>query len=191
VQLHKVLEQLSLSDETKETIAKLPVLHGGIAIIGKIPYLSKNRLAAEAAAKLEEVYQALTESGVHEHIVIDMGVLRGLDYYTGVVFEGYSPELGYGLVGGGRYDNLIEQFGFQTPAVGFAVGLERLALVMPVPPSDRRRCIVGGLSFTNMQAQAEELRLLGCIAELDLEGLSQAELIEKWEQQEVEIFFTD
>lgn len=191
VQLHKVLAQLPLTDETKETIAKLPVLHGSIDIIEKIPYLDNNRAAVQAAGKLKQIYQALADSGAGEHIVIDMGVLRGLDYYTGVVFEGYSPELGYGLLGGGRYDNLMEQFGFQAPAVGFAVGLDRLALVMPVPQADRKRCIVGGQDFIKMQAKAEELRRQNYIAELDLEGLSRTRLLEKWNGQGAEVIFID
>ncbi len=107
----------------KEAIASLPVLHGGLEVIKRIPYIERNRAASAAVQELLQVYDALGHYGVLDDIVIDLGVLRRLDYYTGLVFEGYSPDLGYGLLGGGRYDRLLEQFGFSCPATGFAVGM--------------------------------------------------------------------
>jgi ATP phosphoribosyltransferase regulatory subunit len=93
VELSRLLESLAISDELKETIARLPVLHGNLDVIKKIPYVEKNRQTAAEVKELIMVYDALKLFGVEDKIVVDMGVLRGLDYYTGVVFEGYSPEL--------------------------------------------------------------------------------------------------
>lgn len=103
----------------------------GWKLLNKIPYLEQHSITEQAVKDLLHVYEALEDYGVAEHIVIDMGVLRelDLDYYTGVIFEGYSPELGYGLLGGGRYDNLMGQFGLPCPATGFALGMDRLALI--------------------------------------------------------------
>ncbi|MFC1517691.1 ATP phosphoribosyltransferase regulatory subunit [Candidatus Margulisiibacteriota bacterium] len=53
-----------------------------------------------------------------------------IDYYTGMVFECYVPELGYPIGTGGRYDNLVEKFGRKMPAVGFALGLGRILLAL-------------------------------------------------------------
>ncbi len=184
VELHSVLEKMAIADEIKETIAKLPILHGGMEIIEKLPYLNKTMLGVDAVTKLEQVYEALKQSGVAEHIVIDMGVLRGLEYYSGIVFEGYSPDLGYGLLGGGRYDNLLEQFGFSAPAVGFAAGLDRLALVMPKQAPAKKRYIIGGSDYVKMLAKAEELRLENSIAVIDFESLSFEQLLEKYRSAE-------
>ncbi|MGI5920379.1 MAG: ATP phosphoribosyltransferase regulatory subunit [Syntrophomonadaceae bacterium] len=179
VELSRVLEKLPVDDRLKDTISRLPVLHGDIGILNKVPYIESNRNAAQAAAELLDVYEALKIFHVEDNIVIDMGVLRGLDYYTGVVFEGYSPDLGYGLLGGGRYDNLLGQFGFACPATGFAVGMDRLALVLDNKEEEPRRYIVGGKDLKAMVKKADELRQQGCVVELDLLSHSRQMLEEK------------
>jgi ATP phosphoribosyltransferase regulatory subunit len=176
VELSRVLEGLDIKDAIKESIALMPVLHGGLEVLNRIPYAEHNRQAAEALGELEKVYQALKVCGVIDHIVLDLGVLRGLDYYTGVVFEGYSPDLGYGLLGGGRYDNLMGHFGFNRPATGFALGLDRLALVIDHPQELPRRFLVGGVDFATVVAEADRLRQQGCIVEMDVEGCSKEQL---------------
>ncbi|WP_054692161.1 ATP phosphoribosyltransferase regulatory subunit [Syntrophomonas palmitatica] len=176
VALSAFLENAPMEDILKETLASLPVLHGGIEVLQKLPYLEQNREANKSVQELLEVYELLKVCGVIDNIVIDMGVLRGLDYYTGMVFEGYSPDLGYGLLGGGRYDNLMGQFGFPLPATGFALGLDRLALVLKQREEETQRFLVGGTDFSAVLTRAEELRAAGYIAELDVEGLSREEL---------------
>jgi len=181
VELSRRLEALALPDELKETIARLPILHGGLEILKKIPYVEKNRGAAQAAEELLQVYAALQAYGVEDHIVIDMGVLRELEleYYTGVIFEGYSPELGYGLLGGGRYDNLLGQFGFDCPATGFALGMDRLALVLANQEAAAPHYLLGGKNLRSMAARADQLRAEGKIVELDVEGASRQVLQDK------------
>ena len=63
-------------------------------IIDKIPYLDRSSQAVEAVRELLKIYEALESFGVTRPIVLDMGVLRGLNYYTGIVFEDYSLDLG-------------------------------------------------------------------------------------------------
>lgn len=167
VELSQILEALPIKDQYKEMIASLPVLHGGPEIIDKIPYLAASPQASAAVSELLRIYEALKTCGVIEHIVLDMGVLRGLDYYTGIVFEGYSPDLGYGLLGGGRYDNLMGQFGFSCPATGFALGLERTALVLKGKMTEPRRYMVGGTNLAGIVKRCDELRAAGFIVEMD------------------------
>ncbi|HNX29856.1 MAG TPA: ATP phosphoribosyltransferase regulatory subunit [Syntrophomonadaceae bacterium] len=183
VELSQVLESLPINERLKETIASLPVLHGGLETIGKIPYLEDSPKAREAVSELLKIYEALNTFGVIEHIVLDMGVLRGLDYYTGIVFEGYSPDLGYGLLGGGRYDNLLGQFGFPCPATGFALGLERTALVLKDKIEEPRRYLVGGTDFQAMVNKCDELRSSGFIAEMDTELRGRGELLKICEKK--------
>jgi ATP phosphoribosyltransferase regulatory subunit HisZ len=61
-----------------------------------------------------------------------------IDYYTGMVFECYVPELGYPLGTGGRYDNLLEKYGARKPAVGFALGLGRILLALDLQRTQYR-----------------------------------------------------
>ncbi len=184
VELYRLLEGLDIDDELKDTIAALPVLHGGLEVIQHIPYVEKNAKASAAVEELIKIYEALKIYGVTSHIVVDMGVLRNLDYYTGLVFEGYSPDLGYGLLGGGRYDNLLGQFGLSCPATGFALHMDRLALVLKCRDEERDHYLVGGDNYPAMITQAEKLREQGYIVEIDLGEHSQAELEQKLEGKE-------
>lgn len=171
VALSALLDGLAIDDGLKESIARLPVLHGGLEILQQVPYLEKNRKAEQAALELKKVYEALQVCGVIGNIVVDMGVLRGLDYYTGIVFEGYSPELGYGLLGGGRYDRLLGEFGLDAPATGFALGMDRLALVLKSQGQEPTRYLIGGNNLPKMVLEADRLRGRGWIVEVEMEGL--------------------
>lgn len=176
VELSRVLEHMPIDDGLKEAIASLPVLHGGLDILQRIPYLEKNRKASGAVEELLQVYEALKVYRVLDSIVIDMGVLRRLDYYTGIVFEGYSPDLGYGLLGGGRYDRLMEQFGFPCPATGFALGMDRLSLVLKCREPEPQHVLVGGQNPGQVAERCEALRQQGLVVEMDLLGRSRDQL---------------
>ncbi|MEQ8202094.1 MAG: ATP phosphoribosyltransferase regulatory subunit [Syntrophomonadaceae bacterium] len=176
VGLTEVLDRLPVDDLLKETIALLPTLHGGLEVLHKLPYIEKNLSSAAAVEELIAIYKALKDMGVEEQVLVDMGILRGLDYYTGVVFEGFSPDLGYGLLGGGRYDRLLSQFGFSCPATGFALGMDRLTLVLKNREEEPPRCLVGGDDWAAMVAAAERLRNEGRIVALDVEGLDRDQL---------------
>jgi ATP phosphoribosyltransferase regulatory subunit len=79
-----------------------------------------------AAAALSEVEAALKlgrRRGLGE-VVVDLGEVRGLGYYTGITFAGYAPGAGSAVAAGGRYDALLARFGRPGPAIGFAVDLE-------------------------------------------------------------------
>lgn len=83
--------------------------------------------------ELKTLYSALRALGVNiDHVPLDLSLIRGLDYYTGPIFETIVDEPAIGsLSGGGRYDNLIEKFSGQSvPAVGGTIGLERIIVVM-------------------------------------------------------------
>ncbi|NLJ72446.1 MAG: hypothetical protein GX333_05490, partial [Syntrophomonadaceae bacterium] len=178
VELHKFLASLAIDDKLKETINKLPVLHGGLDLLEEIPYIESNRGASLAVEELIKVYEALEASKVKDDVVLDMGVIRGLDYYTGIVFEGYAADLGYGLLGGGRYDNLIGQFGYNAPATGFAMGLDRLALVLDAKKDEPPHYLIGGQDYLQLISKCQELRNQGHIVEMDVRGLSRSELAE-------------
>ncbi len=80
--------------------------------------------------ELTAVVETLTAAGLGDRLAIDLGEVRGLDYYTGLVFRAYAPGLGFEVGGGGRYDTLLGRFGRPMPAVGFMLGLDRVALLL-------------------------------------------------------------
>ena len=114
-------------------------------------------------AHFEELQSLLTELNIP--FQVDTGIVRGLDYYTRTVFEFVDKE-GFTLCGGGRYDGLVEQLGAQpTPAVGFAIGLERFILLLQSinaveveNPVDVYFCAVGDEAVRQSMVIAEQLR---------------------------------
>lgn len=128
VGLQELFEEFNIPAPAKERFMQVITTRGGRNVIDTAGKLVSNRKTLEALRVLDSVYAALEAYDVTDYAEIDLGVLRGLDYYTGVVFEGYSAYLGFPILGGGRYDNLLEQFSFTCPATGFALGIERLLL---------------------------------------------------------------
>lgn len=87
--------------------------------------------AVAAVENLQEILELMKQSGAGLEMLIEAGFARGLEYYTGLIFESYVPEMDIALGGGGRYDKLIELFGGEpTPAVGVAPGIDRIVLAM-------------------------------------------------------------
>jgi len=75
---------------------------------------------------LETVYKMLKELEISKYFMIDLGILRDFDYYTGLIFEAYSSNINSILGSGGRYDKLIRKFGLDVPATGFALDIDIL-----------------------------------------------------------------
>jgi histidyl-tRNA synthetase len=117
-------------------ILRLSAINGSNdEILGQVDALvSDNQTGQEGAAKLREILAAVMAVGVYKsRVKIDVSIARGLDYYTGTVFETFLDKLpGIGSVcSGGRYDNLAEQFTAQElPGVGASLGLDRLLAAM-------------------------------------------------------------
>ncbi len=93
--------------------------------------------ALTAIENLEEILDLTIEENATFQIRLEPGFARGLEYYTGMIFEIYVPEMNVALGGGGRYDKLIEIFGGEsTPAAGFALGIDRTALAITIQRPD-------------------------------------------------------
>jgi histidyl-tRNA synthetase len=93
-------------------------------------YVAGYEKAEEAAQNLSEILKLVT-CGANLTVMVDPAFARGLEYYTGMIFEIYIPELEIALGGGGRYNRLIEVFGGEpTPAVGCAHGIDRVAIAL-------------------------------------------------------------
>jgi ATP phosphoribosyltransferase regulatory subunit len=86
--------------------------------------------AAQAVDELRAVVDALRKAGLADRLAVDLAEVRGLDYYTGLVFRVFASGLGFEVGGGGRYDTLLARFGRPLPAVGFMLGLDRVTLLL-------------------------------------------------------------
>jgi ATP phosphoribosyltransferase regulatory subunit len=129
--VREVLQGTSLTAPTVDAIERLTGLAGGLEVILEAERAFAGSPEATAAlVELRAVVDALDDAGLADRLAIDLGEVRGLDYYTGLVFRIFAPGLGFEVGGGGRYDSLLARFGRPLPAVGFMLGLDRVALLL-------------------------------------------------------------
>ncbi|MCL2772905.1 MAG: ATP phosphoribosyltransferase regulatory subunit [Oscillospiraceae bacterium] len=122
------INNLNINENEYEIIRMIPQLFGGYEVIEKARGLAENnREAQNVLDYLYKLYTILDNSGYGEHIIIDLGIVHEIDYYTGLVISGYVDGIGENVLAGGRYDNLIANFGLDLPAVGFAVNINLIA----------------------------------------------------------------
>lgn len=126
VDLNAYLETLSLSSREKTFFQQLPLLAGGEEIFGKAKEICYSSCEIEEVERMETLYQQLKKLGLDAHVSFDFGKIPHLDYYTGIIFEGYVEQIGTQVLSGGRYDNLLKKFGRDLPACGFSVKIDYL-----------------------------------------------------------------
>jgi ATP phosphoribosyltransferase regulatory subunit len=124
VGLEQGLRALEIDDDSIALLLSVPQMRGGADVLH-----GPSGPVAEAVAGMRAILELL-EPQVAERVIFDLGLSRAPGYYTGAVFEVYDPALGMPLGGGGRYDNLLGQFGRSLPAVGFALEVDRLHLAL-------------------------------------------------------------
>ncbi|MGL5512649.1 MAG: ATP phosphoribosyltransferase regulatory subunit, partial [Sporomusa sp.] len=130
VGLGEILAQSGLSQAAQDLLRQIPLLHGQDDMLNNACRLVNNKLSRDALDNLADIRRLLAGYGVDQYVNFDLGIIRDFDYYTGMVFEAYTPGLGFPLCGGGRYDNMLASFGVANPATGFALGIERVLLAL-------------------------------------------------------------
>ncbi|QQK81546.1 ATP phosphoribosyltransferase regulatory subunit [Salicibibacter cibi] len=120
------VDQLEISEADKSRLHQLQRLRGGPEVLDRAKTLAHSSKAHHAINDLEDLWEILKDLGVQDVIQIDLNLVGQIDYYTGIVFEGYGGALGFPLASGGRYDELLEKFGRPASATGFGIRLDRL-----------------------------------------------------------------
>ncbi len=128
VELEELLVASNLTEQQQKAILASNDLRGGKEVLVRAKKLINNKKSKLALENLASVYENLESFGLAEYVTIDLSVVRKFNYYTGTIFEGYTKDLGYTICGGGRYDALVKKFGYPVPAIGFAIGIDRLLL---------------------------------------------------------------
>ena len=172
VGLRVLADQVGLVSKGKEALLAVPLLHGGTEIIEKARAMTTNGQSLRALDNLHAIYRLLQAYGAEEYVKFDLGMIRDFGYYTGMVFEAYTPGLGFPLCGGGRYDRLLSDFGSACSATGFALGIERVMLALErenLKPSAPQKDIYISYAASKREDAirlAEERRMAGEIVEL-------------------------
>lgn len=177
---HLRAHEAELSKDVRERIEINPLRafdaddEGTRGVMASAPTIVE-RLEGEDAEHFAEVRALLKAAGIG--FEIDPTLVRGLDYYTRTIFSFVCDELGAQseVGGGGRYDGLIEQLGGPpTPAVGWAVGIERILLALGEAEEEVGRDAFIAIADASQQRRAlvlaTELRHAGLTAEVDLAG---------------------
>ena len=126
MELRTVLAEFPADAAAAEALLALPRLYGGRGILDEAARLPFPPASRAALANLAEVITVLENYGLAEHVMLDLAEAHAFEYCTGVVFGAFARGLGYQLSNGGRYDDLIGQFGYPCPATGFSFDLERI-----------------------------------------------------------------
>jgi histidyl-tRNA synthetase len=170
------------SDNCFETVQKIKA------------YVSDWDKAKAAAENLGDIVRLIVESGCPVQFV-EPAFARGLEYYTGMIFEIYIPELDIALGGGGRYDRLIEIFGGEaTPAVGCAHGIDRIALALQtqeatVAPDRGKRVLVLAVNDA-LKVEAlkisQQVRQAGAAVEFEVMGRKMGKALEDADKRKID-----
>lgn len=172
VDLANLVESGEADPAVASAIFALPHLRGGQAALAEVRTLLEPLGCTAAIEELEAVYGKLCAEGLEDKLLIDFSAMSSFDYYTGLVFEAYAPGLGSPLGGGGRYDNLLAQYGAgSVPAAGFAFYLEQVMAAITAEEETEERPL--RIAVPKGSLNADSIAALES-AGLDVTGLADA-----------------
>jgi ATP phosphoribosyltransferase regulatory subunit len=128
--LERLVGELAPPPAVGDALLALPTLFGHAEVLEHAAAHARTPRAERALANLSEVYRLLRIYGLADAVLLDLGEVRGFDYYSGMYFEAYVADFGAAVAAGGRYDQMLGRFGYDCPAVGFAFDVARALSVM-------------------------------------------------------------
>ncbi|MBO4687177.1 MAG: ATP phosphoribosyltransferase regulatory subunit [Clostridiales bacterium] len=184
VRIEKTAERLGLSEDAKELLDMISNRFGTYDVIDEFESRVGNETSRAALKNLRAILDALADYELLQYVSIDLGMLRSLDYYTGMIFKGFTYEVGFPILGGGRYNKVVSTFGRELSAVGFSLGINLCLTALrrqdKLPEFVKVDAIVGYADGEGMRkaafATAAALRETGLKVIVDQQHLSEAEL---------------
>ncbi len=158
--LERMVAGLDFDERRKNILMSLPHLTGGREVLEKARKMIRNERSTLALEHLQNVYSIFERLGLDSHLTVDLGEIRGFEYYSGILFRAYVPDLGFEVASGGRYDGLLAEFGHDTPAVGFSFSLDRLEQIVSLANPEPRAETVSTATEVGY-AEAVRLRQAG------------------------------
>lgn len=122
----ELLKERDVNEPYNSRLLKIADMFGNMCSLSEAKTMVNNKRSLDAIQRLEKLNEVLKAYGVAEYISFDLGLLSKYKYYTGVVFKVYTYGVGDAIVKGGRYDNLLSQFGKESPAVGFCMLIDNI-----------------------------------------------------------------
>jgi len=128
--VEEMISSKEISSNLKTIFLNLPELFGTLEKLTFAKSLTKNERAQKAIKRLEDLYSILKIYKLEKYVTFDLGMLSKYNYYTGIIFRAYTYGTGESIATGGRYDNLVGQFGKETPAIGLAIYVDQVMLAL-------------------------------------------------------------
>lgn len=175
VKLESVIAQSDITPAAKDLLLAMPHLTGKADVLDKLQNWNHIQAIRRAVESLRTIYLYLKDFGIQEYVTIDLGILRGFSYYTGVIFEGYLPGIGIPVMEGGRYDSLYADFGMSLAATGFAVNLGIMLEQLTEYELENADVLVYGQSPGAVIKRCREMRKSGKKVEMALGFLTDGE----------------
>lgn len=129
-ELKSLLDEGEIDEVSRTEVLALTRLFGGREVLDRADKLVQNKRSRAALDNLKEVLALLDLHGVADFVTFDLGELRGLDYHTGITFQGFLAGYGQAVCSGGRYDGLMASYGSPAPATGFTFDLLNLLFAL-------------------------------------------------------------
>ena len=131
--LKRIVEQEHISDFYRDKLEKIAALDGEFeSTLQAAQELVINDNMQDAVNELKAIYQIISQNQLAQHIRLDFSIIQDIDYYNGIIFQGYVQKSPSAVLSGGRYDNLLKKFNRDAGAIGFALYLDELSRYYPV-----------------------------------------------------------
>ena len=124
--LSEYISELKMPENIKSIFNEFSSFFGSQEMLDRAEKLTSNPRALEAIDRLRKVYKAISFYEYEKYVSFDLSMINGYDYYTGIVFSGYTYGTGNPVVRGGRYNNLLAKFGKDAPSIGFSIYIDEL-----------------------------------------------------------------
>ncbi|WP_026678376.1 ATP phosphoribosyltransferase regulatory subunit [Fictibacillus gelatini] len=159
----QLIRKLSLRADDSNRLKELLHLRGNREVLQKAEQIVSTEKGQKALKELGHLLDVLDVHGVKDYITFDFTLISHMHYYTGIVFEGYTSGFGFPIASGGRYDQLLKEFGRSGDAIGFGVHLDDLTEALNVIQDDQVEvCIIYSKEKRNQAIKmAEEKRKEG------------------------------
>ncbi|MHB1483436.1 MAG: ATP phosphoribosyltransferase regulatory subunit [Saccharofermentanales bacterium] len=185
VALEDMCGQLKLNAKAKRALLNMASSYGTYDLIEEMRQLVTNKRSLHALDNLSEVLRILEEEDILKYVSLDLGMLQSLNYYTGIIFKGFTYGIGFPILSGGRYDNVVGEFGRTLSATGFSMGINlvmtALARQKKKQGAPETKILVGydiksrknAFNYVKQQRKSNVIAELDCM-NLDAEQLSSA-----------------
>jgi ATP phosphoribosyltransferase regulatory subunit len=174
--VEQIIKEHEISDNLKEIIMNLPAFFGSVDIIDSVKKMDLNARSMKALCYLEKVLELIDDYGLSRYISIDLGMVQRLNYYSGIIFRGFTYGVGFPILSGGRYDTLVGKYGEECPAVGFSVNINMLMTALERQKIELSEPVIEVLVTYTSEGRkaafntANTLRELGSIVEINVDA---------------------